>query len=164
VVTKIIKESLDTRAVVEYYGFRVNRKGFIQCPFHQEKTASLKIYKGNRGWNCYGCGLNGSIIDFVMKVFNLNLSGAISKLDYDFDLRLSSKRVSIRELKEAQRQQAIREIKRKKDKEKKQKDDLKHREAYFEFHRLKPDTEDIDDDFWDALTKLNRMEDEYFGT
>ena len=44
-----IRECLTMREVVEFYGFEVNRGGYINCPFHSENTPSLRIYPGNRG-------------------------------------------------------------------------------------------------------------------
>lgn len=83
-----IKNRLDTVEVFEYYGFHPNRKGFVCCPFHAEKTPSMKVYAGNRGYNCFGCGENGGIIDFVMKMFDLPLKDAINKLNNDFNVGL----------------------------------------------------------------------------
>jgi len=83
-----IKKMLDTKKVVEYYGFKMDRAGFMPCPFHQEKTASMKIYDGDRGFGCYGCGKFGSVIDFVMGVFNINYHQAVTRLNYDFNLGL----------------------------------------------------------------------------
>jgi len=60
---EIIKQTLSMHEVVEHYGFTQNRAGFISCPFHSEKTASLKIFKDG-GWKCFGCGRGNSVIDF----------------------------------------------------------------------------------------------------
>lgn len=81
------------------YGFKPNRSGFINCPFHNEKTPSLKIYKGNRGFSCYGCGESGDIIQFVMKYFEINFMQALVKIDTDFHLGLTGKRLSDNEKK-----------------------------------------------------------------
>ena len=40
-----IKQQNTMRDVVTRYGIEVNRSGFCKCPFHNEKTASMKIYK-----------------------------------------------------------------------------------------------------------------------
>ena len=60
-----IKKSVPMLEVVERYGFRPNRAGFIHCPFHQgDKGASLKLYKDS--FHCFGCGENGDVFKFVM--------------------------------------------------------------------------------------------------
>lgn len=83
-----IKSAITMRQVCELYGLDVNRQGFARCPFHNEKTPSMKVYDGDRGFNCFGCNTHGSVIDFVMKYFNLNFAEAQKKLNDDFFLRL----------------------------------------------------------------------------
>jgi hypothetical protein len=83
-----IKCAVDARTVAEHYGFRPNRAGFICCPFHDERTPSLKLFDGNRGFYCFGCGENGSVIDFVEKLFDLSFIAACLKIDLDFNLKL----------------------------------------------------------------------------
>lgn len=79
--------------VARRYGFHPDRAGFIRCPFHQgDRTASLKIYPGNRGWHCFGCNRGGTVIDFIMQLFNLNFSQAVVRLDADFSLGLTAQR------------------------------------------------------------------------
>ena len=71
--------------VVRHYGFEPNRAGFMRCPFHQgDHTASLKIYAGDRGWHCFGCNSGGSVIDFVMRLYDINFRQAVLRLDLDF--------------------------------------------------------------------------------
>lgn len=83
-----IKNAVPMTEAAIYYGFNPNRAGYICCPFHNEKTPSLKIYSGGRGWHCYGCGEGGDVISFVAKYFNLNFSDAIAKINDDFRLGL----------------------------------------------------------------------------
>lgn len=107
-ISDTIKSQLSMRTVAERYGFTPSRAGFITCPFHNEKTASLKIYPDGRGWYCYGCGAGGDVIDFVKKLFNLNYNQAIVRLDCDFGLGLPlGRKPTIRERREmiAQRKQ-----------------------------------------------------------
>ena len=92
-ITQQIKDALSMQTVVEHYGFEVSRSGFIKCPFHQgDHTASLKIYPGSCGFHCFGCGAHGSVIDFVMRLFNLNFQQAALRINADFHLGLTSKR------------------------------------------------------------------------
>lgn len=78
--------------VARHYGFTPSRSGYICCPFHREKTASLKIYPGHGGWHCFGCGAGGSVIDFVMRLFDLTFQQAIIRLSSDFGLDLTARR------------------------------------------------------------------------
>ena len=80
----IIKGSLTMRDIFAKYGFEQNRAGFIVCPFHSEKTASLGTYANDKRWKCFGCGAGGDVISFVMKLFELSFSQAVIRLGADF--------------------------------------------------------------------------------
>ena len=87
---EIIKQSLSMQEVAEKYGFYPNRAGFVQCPFHTgDHTASLKVYteKGG-GFYCFGCKAHGSVIDFVMRLFDCSFQTAMERLNSDFGLCL----------------------------------------------------------------------------
>ena len=86
--TDVIKSRINMIDICKTYGFNIQRGNFICCPFHNEKTPSLKLYDGNRGFYCFGCGEHGSVIDFVMRYFGLDFQSAISKLNDDFCLGL----------------------------------------------------------------------------
>lgn len=84
-----IKSLVTIQEVAEHYGFHPNRAGYICCPFHSEKTASLKLYGDKRGWYCFGCGAGGTAIDFVMKLFDIPFRQAILRINADFALGLT---------------------------------------------------------------------------
>ena len=83
-----IKSRVTMSDICRQYGISVNRAGFACCPFHAEKTGSMKIYPGNKGWHCFGCGKGGDVLDFVRELFGLTLPGAIERIDSDFGLGL----------------------------------------------------------------------------
>lgn len=96
-----IRERLTMREVVEFYGFEVNRGGFIACPFHPgDNSPSLKIYPGNRGFHCFGCGAHGDVVTFVMKYLNLSFAQAVIRLSSDFHLGLTPTRETPKEARE----------------------------------------------------------------
>lgn len=64
------------------YGIEVDRKGFTRCPFHNEKTASFRVYPDN-SFYCFGCGAHGDVIGFVMKIENIGFQEACERLDGD---------------------------------------------------------------------------------
>lgn len=82
-----VRASVTMPFVVSYYGFHPNKAGFICCPFHSEKTASLKVYSDS--FHCYGCGASGSVIDFVMKLFGLSSIEAARKINEDLRLNIA---------------------------------------------------------------------------
>ena len=83
-----IKARVSCQDVCRMYGIEINRNGFAKCPFHNEKTASFKVYPGNRGFYCFGCGASGTVIDLTMKLFNGSAYDACKRLNDDFKLDL----------------------------------------------------------------------------
>lgn len=73
-----LKQSISMREIVERYGIKIDRNGFCCCPFHKEKTGSMKIYKDS--YNCFGCGANGDIFSFVMGMDNCDFKTAYKSL------------------------------------------------------------------------------------
>ena len=78
-----IKQSISMTELVERYGLRPNRAGFIRCPFHQgDHTASLKIYRDS--FYCFGCGEGGDIFKFVMLMDNCSFKDAFISLGGEY--------------------------------------------------------------------------------
>ena len=96
-----IKERVSMKDIAEYYGFKPNARGFICCPFHHEKTPSLKLFDGTRGWHCYGCGEGGDIFDFVARYFDLGFQQSVSKVNTDFNLGFPLEQPTKEELEKA---------------------------------------------------------------
>lgn len=91
----VIKAALTMPQVAELYGFTPTQSGFIRCPFHSggtERTPSLKLYGGKKGFYCYSCHASGTVIDFAMKLFDIPFPEAVKKLNADFRLGLSLER------------------------------------------------------------------------
>lgn len=83
-----IKRLVPMTQAAPFYGVEIRSDGFGCCPFHGEKTPSMKVYDGDRGWHCFGCHEGGSVIDFVMKLYGLPFLDAEKRLDADFRLNL----------------------------------------------------------------------------
>lgn len=79
-----VKEQLRLWDVAEHYGLHINRAGFTNCPFHQERTASMKLYDDH--FYCFGCHSSGDVITLVEKLFGLQPHDAARKLQKDFEL------------------------------------------------------------------------------
>jgi DNA primase len=50
------------------------------CPFHGEKTPSLKIDPSTQLWHCFGCSLGGDAFGWVMRLENLEFPEAVRML------------------------------------------------------------------------------------
>lgn len=80
------------RDVASFYGYTPNTRGYIRCPFHSEKTASLRLY--DKSFYCFGCGTGGDLIKFVQLYFNISFAQALIRINSDFRLGLSDKKPS----------------------------------------------------------------------
>ena len=50
------------------------------CPFHQEKTGSFTVNPSRKAWHCFGCGVGGDAIEFVIKFDGVTFHQALAKL------------------------------------------------------------------------------------
>lgn len=78
-----IKRDHPMPEVVRQYGIEINRSGFCRCPFHNERTASMKIYA--QSFYCFGCGAGGDVIDFVRLYERCDFKTAFRMLGGEFD-------------------------------------------------------------------------------
>lgn len=59
------------------------------CPFHSEKTPSFSVSPSKSIFKCFGCGVGGDVITFIMKRENLNFPEAVEFLAEKYNVRLS---------------------------------------------------------------------------
>lgn len=68
-VFEAVKQTVTTRQAAESYGIRVNRAGKAKCPFHNDRTPSMKV---DKRFHCFGCGADGDVIDFAAQLYGLD--------------------------------------------------------------------------------------------
>ena len=56
-----IKMAVSVKEAAEYYGLEVNRGNMVCCPFHADRTPSMKLNEDY--FYCFGCGAHGDVID-----------------------------------------------------------------------------------------------------
>ena len=81
----IIDQILDRLDIVEIVGEHVQLKKAGRnfkacCPFHNEKTPSFVVSPDKQIYHCFGCGAGGNLINFVMKLENLEFPEAVREL------------------------------------------------------------------------------------
>ena len=65
-----------------------NYKGL--CPFHGEKTPSFYINTSKQIYKCFGCGEGGDVINFVMKMENLDFIDAVKLLASRYGIEINT--------------------------------------------------------------------------
>jgi DNA primase len=58
------------------------------CPFHEEKSPSFMIQKGDTHYHCFGCGAHGDSIAFLMGYMKMSFVDAIENLAERFQVTL----------------------------------------------------------------------------
>lgn len=77
-----IKNSADIVEVVGRY-IQLRRAGTAWkacCPFHSEKTPSFSVNPARQSFHCFGCGVGGDAVKFVMMFENLDYPTALRRL------------------------------------------------------------------------------------
>ena len=79
-----IKMAVSVKEAAEYYGLEVNRGNMVCCPFHNDRTPSMKLNEDY--FYCFGCGASGDVIDLAARLFGLSGYDAAKKLAADFGI------------------------------------------------------------------------------
>lgn len=58
------------------------------CPFHDEKSPSFMIQKGDTHYHCYGCGAHGDAIQFMMNFLKMSFTDSVESLAQKFQVHL----------------------------------------------------------------------------
>ena len=59
------------------------------CPFHDEKTASFVVSPQKQIYHCFGCGVGGDAVKFVMEYEKLSYPEALEKLAQNYNFTLT---------------------------------------------------------------------------
>ena len=79
-----VKAAVTPRMAAERYGLPIRQGNMICCPFHADRTPSMKLNEDY--FCCFGCGAHGDVIDLAAKLFNLSGYDAAKKLAADFGI------------------------------------------------------------------------------
>ena len=81
----VIEEVRAANDIIDVIGNYVNlkRRGASYqglCPFHHEKTPSFSVTPDKQIFHCFGCGVGGNVIRFIMKIENIGFTEAVEFL------------------------------------------------------------------------------------
>ena len=74
-----IRSRNDIVDVISSY-IKLQKKGssyFGLCPFHNEKSPSFSVSRSKQMYYCFGCGVGGNVITFIMEYENFTFSEAV---------------------------------------------------------------------------------------
>ncbi|NJB85257.1 DNA primase [Lewinella marina] len=94
-----VREVIDTARVEDVVGDFVNlrRRGnnFTGlCPFHNEKTPSFNVNPARNIYKCFGCGVGGDPVKFLMELEQLSFPDAIRWIAQKYNIKLEETEVS----------------------------------------------------------------------
>lgn len=69
-IFETVKQSVTTRQVTERYGIKVGRNGMACCPFHKDRTPSMKV---DECYYCFGCGALGVAHMLSIPIFDFEI-------------------------------------------------------------------------------------------
>lgn len=133
-----VKARVPIREAVRRYAPGMTWRGgqAICCPFHAEKTPSMRLFEDH--FHCFGCGAHGDVIDLVGRLLGIGAQRALETLNTDFGLYLPiCKKPTLSQMARSSRQAKDMQLERKRADRAKQ----ARREAY-----------------WNALDELARLE------
>lgn len=79
-----VKVSVHPRMAAERYGLPIQQGSMVCCPFHDNRTPSMKLNEDY--FYCFGCGAHGDVIEFTSKLFGISALDAAKKLAADFGI------------------------------------------------------------------------------
>ena len=79
-----VKAAVTPRMAAERYGLPIQQGGMVCCPFHADRTPSMKLNEDY--FYCFGCGATGDVIDLAARLFSLSGYDAAKKLAADFGI------------------------------------------------------------------------------
>src|SRR5271154_248850 len=87
---ELLRSRIDLLEVLNPY-LKLQRSGAAYkalCPFHDEKTPSFVIQKGDHHYHCFGCGAHGDAIQFLMTHLRMPFMEAVESLAQRFNVQL----------------------------------------------------------------------------
>jgi DNA primase len=89
-----IEQVRERASLIEVVGETVALKrqgsGFAGlCPFHAEKSPSFHVKGDDRFYHCFGCGVSGNVISFVMETRGISFREAVEYLAQRFSVPIT---------------------------------------------------------------------------
>ncbi len=80
------------------------------CPFHNEKTPSFSVSPSKQFYHCFGCGVHGTAISFLMEYNGLGFRDAVSELASGVGMALPAEANQAESLEKARQSASLGEV------------------------------------------------------
>jgi DNA primase len=107
-----IREQTDIVELVSQY-VSLKRSGANHsglCPFHSEKTPSFSVNAARQFYHCFGCGVGGDALSFLMKIEGLTFPEALRRLADRLGVDLEEQQLSPEEERRQRQRELLFEI------------------------------------------------------
>ncbi len=87
-VNRVIREYVNLEDLVARYVSLEKSGSYFKglCPFHKEKTPSFHVMPDEQFFYCFGCGISGNAITFIMHIESLTFQDAVKKLASEYHI------------------------------------------------------------------------------
>ena len=83
-----VKTAISVRQAAKRYGLTVGKNGMCRCPFHADKTPSMKLNEAY--YYCFGCKAHGDAIALTAQLLHLPPGSAAAELAQAFHVDISA--------------------------------------------------------------------------
>lgn len=109
---KFIKTVLDAIDIVDvvrrYVSLKKGGTNYVGlCPFHNEKSPSFTVSQAKQFYHCFGCGVHGTVINFVTEYLGLGFVEVVKDLAQSVGMILPEHKNHIFQIKYFQQQDKI---------------------------------------------------------
>lgn len=83
--SEVIEEVISRNDIVDvisgYVKLKRSGSSYVGlCPFHNEKSPSFSVSQGRQLYHCFGCGVGGNVVTFIMEYENFTFPEAVKLL------------------------------------------------------------------------------------
>ena len=80
-IGEVISANEIVDVISDYVALKKQSSGMVGlCPFHKEKTPSFHVSPDKQLYHCFGCGVGGTVINFIMQAENFDFVEAVKFL------------------------------------------------------------------------------------
>ena len=98
VIEHIFSAAKIEEVVSDYVTLRKRGANLIGlCPFHNEKTGSFTVSPSKGIYKCFGCGVSGNAVGFVMAMEQCSFADAIKQLGKKYHIEVPERQMTAEE-------------------------------------------------------------------